>query len=120
MGTELFVNVSCFEFNEFCNPEMVEIFNELIITNGCNPFRIDCKFAVAVIGNELVVIVGCLVSNNVDKPETVEIFIPLTTPFKVALLHIKFPDVSTEKVEPAKDVEPVVPTAKYPTIETWE
>jgi len=28
---------------------------------------------------------------------------------------------STEKSEPAtKDVEPVVPTAKYPTIETWE
>jgi hypothetical protein len=45
--------------------------------------------------------------------------------WKLWNLHEKYvgktgSDASTEKVEPAKDVEPVVPTAKYPTIETWE
>ena len=90
--------MSCFEFNEFCNPEMVEIFIELLLTNGCNPFRIDCKFAVAEIGNEFVVIVVCLESNEVCNPEVVEIFRPFTIPLKVALLHTKFPDGSTEKI----------------------
>ena len=72
---------------------MVEIFNELLLTNGCNPFRIDCKFAVAEIGNEFTVIVCCLESNEFFKPETVEILSPVTIPLKVALS----PDASTEK-----------------------
>ena len=46
--------------------------------------------------------------------------------WKLWNLHEKYvgkigDEASTEKSEPAiKDVEPVVPTAKYPTIETWE
>jgi hypothetical protein len=84
------------ESNSVDNPEMVEIFIELLFINGCNPFRIDCKFAVAEIGNEFVVTVACLESNDVCNHEMVEIFKPLIIPWKVALLHIKFPDGSTE------------------------
>ena len=60
MRTELVVNVSCFEIIKFCNPETLEIFNELFVASGCNPFRIDCKFVVAEIGNEFVVIIFVL------------------------------------------------------------
>jgi hypothetical protein len=49
-------------------------------------------------GNELAVIVGCFESIEFCKPEMHEIFKPLTTPLKVALLHIIFPDGSTEQL----------------------
>lgn len=43
--------------------------------------------------------------------------------WKLWNLHKKYfdeVDTTVTKSETSKDVEPVVPTAKYPTIETWD
>ena len=47
---------------------------------------------------ESVPIVGCNPDRIVVNPEISFNVIPVTEPLKVALLHIKFPDASTEKV----------------------
>ena len=92
------VKVFCFESIEVCKPETDEIFKELFVIVGCNPFKTVWRFKTDELLRELLVIVGCNPDRAEDNPEISFIVNPFTIPLEVALLQIKLPEASIEKV----------------------